>query len=131
MLFWGKNDLLLLTWQTNSAIRVTFITWPALTDSSVIDSRAISVDCTVTGVNTFLIPTSEGVSALRVSEALVLPALLVWVAFKPGPTLAFGLMVVYKALGINTTVFKLARVLTIPVDACQVERAFQVTLTAS
>ena len=110
---------------------VSYVTWPASTNTPVISSLTVCIGSTVTRIYTFLISTSQGCYTFRICQAFIWLALYVRTAFVSRWTLTFGSMCIYCTKCLNTTLLKRTRILTFSLDACLVVRAFIVTFAAS
>lgn len=97
----------------------------------MVASTAICIQGTVTGIFAFLLSAGQGVRTVRVSEALIRPAVLIGVALVIVWTIAHSPVVSSSAEGIDATLLKEARILALPADASLVIGALKVTLAPS
>lgn len=99
--------------------------------ATVISWAAVRIQSTITWVFAFFITTSQRVRAIRISQALIWPTLLIRVALVVFRTIAVGPVIFGLAVCILTTLLKEARILAFSTDACFVIRTFKVTLATS
>ena len=93
--------------------------------------NALSVHCTVTGVDTVLISTCQDLRTILVHHTLRLGAGHVGVSSVAGRTVTTGTVVSALTECIPATLGEAAGQDTVPVDALVSEGALQVTATAS
>ena len=120
-----------LTWSTAFNIRISCVVWSASANASMISGFTISIGCTVTGINTFLIATGKSCGALWICQAFIGSTFYIGTSFVSWWTLTLGSMSVHSTESFDATLFIGTRILTFSLDASLSERALIITLTTS
>ena len=120
-----------LTWSTAFNIRISCVAWSASANASMIAGFTISIGCTVTGINTFLIATGKSCGALWICQAFIGSTFYIRTSFVSWWTLTLRSMSVHSTESFDATLFIGTRILTFSLDASLSERTLIITLTTS
>lgn len=121
----------MLTWFTAIEIRVSTVIWYTSANSSVIFGLTSSIGSTITGIYTLFISTCQSIWTLWICQAFIGFTLYIRTTLVSRRTLASCSVNVHSTNGFDTALFKWTRILTFSLDACLVEWALIVILTAS
>lgn len=117
--------------QSAPNMSISFVSWRTDTLRTVVDNSTISVGSTITRVFALLVDASEERWAFLVDYALGTLASHVWVAQEALRAIALSTTINDPALSVDTTLFEVARVFTLPIDTSFLHGAVRIGATSS
>ena len=110
-------------------VRIASVPIVALTPVPVRADNTLGIDCTVTRIDTVLIPTGQDLGAFLIYHTLRLGAGNIRVSPVAGGTVAPSPVVSALTQSVSATLGEAAGEDAVPVDALVSQRALQITLT--
>ena len=120
-----------LTWSASNSIWIACVVRKTCAVSPVISGRAVGKSCTLAGINTLFIFTFLSCWTVRIYQALIWPAPIIWIANVVGLTGANGPVDLHTAHGILSTLFIEARILAFSIKTGLSQRTFIIWSTSS